>query len=407
MEKTVSVIGTGLGGKETLTFGAAKRIEKSGLLIGAKRLLEEFSETGAETFAAIAPEEIAKKIRETDVTEISVLFSGDIGFYSGAKRLYPLLEGIRVETFPGIGSLGYFCAKLKIPWEDVNLVSAHGRDCNAVAEVWNHERAFFLTGGENTPSAVCEALCNAGFSGLRVFVGERLSYPEERISEMTAAEAAGETFDSLSVLLVENPSPFCPNPATHGLADEEFLRSQEPPVIPMTKSEVRSVSLSKLCLQPDSIVYDIGAGTGSVSVEAARICRNGTVYAVERNPRAVKLLRENRERFGTPNLQIVEGFAPEALAGLPKPDRAFVGGSGGNLREILSVLLEKNPEIRVVVNTVALESLAEAVEAFRELGFQRTDVVQMNVAKSRKVGGYQMMMGQNPVYVLTGQGGSV
>lgn len=404
MEKTVYLIGAGLGSRNTLTVEALEKIEASGLLIGAQRILDAFSAAGGGKLALTDPGKIAEAIEASQEKKISVLFSGDLGFYSGAKRLLGRLSGCQVESLPGVSSLSYFCAKLQIPWEDAFLVSAHGRECRPLAAVLNHEKTFFLTGGGWTPAAICGELCRAGLSGLKVAVGERLSYPEERITELTAAEAALEPFDPLSVLLVLNPSPLKREAVTHGLDDGEFLRSQEPPVIPMTKSEVRSVSLSKLKLEEDSVVYDIGAGTGSVAVEAALQCRCGRVFAIERNKRAAALLNKNKEKFGVSHLQIVEGVAPEALQGLPAPDRAFIGGTGGKLEAILKRLLCANPSVHVVLNAIALESLSEAVTAFQKLGFQNVDIVQVSVAKSRKVEEYQMMIGQNPVYVIAGRG---
>lgn len=404
MIKTVYLIGAGLGTRDTLTLEALEKIKASGLLIGAQRILDAFSGSESEKLALTDPGQIEEAVKASQKEKISVLFSGDLGFYSGAKRLSGRLPGCKVESLPGVSSLSYFCAKLQTPWEDAFLVSAHGRACHPLAAVLNHEKTFFLTGGSWTPAAICEELCRAGLSGIKVSVGERLSYPEERITELTAAEAMLETFEPLSVLLVRNPTPLRREAVTHGLDDGEFLRSQEPPVIPMTKSEVRSVSLSKLRLEEDSVVYDIGAGTGSVAVEAALQCRCGRVFAIERSRRAVALLKKNKEKFGVRHLQIVEGAAPEVLQGLPAPDRAFIGGSGGKLEAILEQLLCANPSVRVVLNAIALESLSEAVSAFQKLGFQDVDIVQVSVAKSRKVGAHQMMIGQNPVFVIAARG---
>ena len=172
----------------------------------------------------------------------------------------------------------------------------------------------------------------------------------------------------------------------------------------MTKLEVRSVSLSRLGLKRDSVVYDIGAGTGSVSVEAALQAADGRVYAIERKGEAAALIRENRRKFAVPNLEVVEGLAPEAFFALPAPTHAFIGGSAGNLRQIVEVLLEKNPQVRVVINAIALETVAEAAALWKELPVTDVAVSQIMASRGRKLGGYELMTGMNPVYVISFSG---
>ena len=239
-----------------------------------------------------------------------------------------------------------------------------------------------------------------GLSHVTVHVGERLSYPDEQIVTASASDLASRSFDPLSVMLIENPSAKKPHRVTHGLEDGAFWRGN----VPMTKSEVRSVSLSKLQLYDGEIVYDIGAGTGSVSVEMALQIPNGTVYAIERNPEAVTLLHANRDQFHLHNLEIISGNAPPAFSSLPAPDRAFIGGTGSGVRKILMALLHKNPKIRIVLNAITLETLSDSLQALQKLNFQNIDVVQLYVAKAKPVGGYHMMMGQNPIYILSANG---
>lgn len=180
------------------------------------------------------------------------------------------------------------------------------------------------------------------------------------------------------------------------MEDKHFIRGK----IPMTKSEVRAVSLSKLGLSRDSVVYDIGAGTGSVAVEAALYACQGHVYAVEQKREGCELIRQNQEKFGAKNLTVIEGHAPEALKGLPAPDRVFVGGSGGELSRILDLVWEKNPQARVVANAIALETLTAAWEYLKHRGLE-AEVVSIQVSKARKTGDYHLMIAQNPVYIIT------
>ena len=396
-----------MGNRDTLTLGAWKALQQSECLLGAKRVLASLSDLEAEKVEAVKPNKILEALSaRPNFTVAAAVFSGDTGIYSGAKNLIPLLEsaGYETQVFPGISSLSYFCAKCKITYQDITVVSAHGRDCNLIAQVMEHQRVFVLAGGENTPAKLCEELCEAGLAGLTVWVGERLSYPDERISTMKAAECAQEEFDPLSVLLIENPQSSQTAYGVHGLPDDLFIRSEEPPRIPMTKSEIRSISLSKLGLKEGSIVYDIGAGTGSVAVEAALQAKKGKVYAIEQNPKAIRLIERNREKFGVKNLLIIPGTAPQALEELPPPDCVFLGGTNGKLEGILTALLEKNPSVQIVLHAIALETASQAVQCLRPPLFTEPEIVQVVVSKAKKVGECHMMLGQNPIYIMSARG---
>lgn len=241
-------------------------------------------------------------------------------------------------------------------------------------------------------------LADAGFAHLTVHVGQRLGYPDEAICHGTVAELMDHQFDSLSVLLVENPD-WESYVVTHGLPDEAFDRDETP----MTKSEVRSISLSKLALTQGAIVYDIGSGSGSVSVECALQARCGKVYAIEMKEKAIALTRRNAKKFHLSNLEVIAGTAPEALEDLPAPTHAFIGGSTGNMRGIIDCLLKKNPSVRIVVNTVTLETLSELTEISKDFDF--CDIAEVSVNKPRLLGRYHLMTAQNPVFIFTLQNG--
>ena len=173
----------------------------------------------------------------------------------------------------------------------------------------------------------------------------------------------------------------------------------------MTKAEVRAVSLAALDLPPDALVYDVGAGTGSVSVECALTAYDGHVWAVEKEADAAELVRQNRLKFRAENIEVAEGTAPDALEDLPAPTHAFIGGSSGNLREIIEVLLAENPDVRIVINAVTVETRTEAALAARQLGFAEYETLEVNAARSRRMGRYHMLTAQNPVAVITLAGG--
>lgn len=243
---------------------------------------------------------------------------------------------------------------------------------------------------------ICSQLVDYQLGHVRVSVGTRLSYPDEEIITGTAEELAGKPIGGLCVILVENPEAG-KKPVTHGIEDEEFIRAK----VPMTKSEVRSISLSKLRLTRDSVLYDIGAGTGSISIEAALQAPEGFVYAIEKKEEACALIEENKRKFHTANIEVVSGLAPEALEDLPVPTHAFIGGSSGNMKEIIELLLKKNPHVRLVINTIALESVAETLDCMKTLPVKDVDIIHVSSARSRELGRYHMMTGMNPIYIVS------
>ena len=402
--KRIYLVGIGMGNVETLTFQGRQAVEESQILIGAERMLNSFPDYRGETYGAITPSDIMDILRSNQKWDTAaVIFSGDTGFYSGAKKLNEAIEtqnvDWHVEFIPGISSLQYFSAKLKLPWEDIKIVSLHGRESNILGAVYNHPKVFFLTGGDYPVNKICRILADNGLGDAVISVGERLSYPNETISKGTAVELMRNDFDPLAVIIVENQRLIKRETATHGLEDEHFMRGS----VPMTKSEIRSITLSKLKLRSADVIYDIGAGTGSVAVEMALAAREGRVYAIECNEEAVNLIRENAKRMGAWNLTVVPGLAPEEIEALPAPDRAFIGGSKGNLGAILAALMKKNSRIRVVINAITLETVSEAVSQMNQLGFADVDIVQVFTAHAKAAGRSHLMQGQNPIFIISGE----
>ena len=230
----------------------------------------------------------------------------------------------------------------------------------------------------------------------QVLAGYQLSYEDQKLLTLSP-EACRQIKDpGLYTCLVRNPSPQC-RALTHGMADEKFIRDQ----VPMTKEEVREVSICRLKLREGAVVYDIGSGTGSIAVEIAGLSSTVHVYAIERKPEAAALIRQNCEKFHTPNVTVVEGTAPEGLEALPVPTHAFLGGTGGNMQEILSVLYKKNPSMRVVINAVSMETIAEIRSVLDAFPMEAVQVIQMQVSRSKTAGGYHLMQAENPVWICS------
>ena len=397
----VSVVGIGPGSRDAMTLEVRRAMEEADCLIGAKRMLEAGLRPGQAVFDAVSPAKIAEYIeKHLEFNRFAVVMSGDVGFFSGTKKLLPLLTNCDVTVLPGLSSMVYLCARLGTAYEDVRPVSLHGRDHDIVPDIRRYRRVFTLVGGENGMGMLCQKLTEAGLGYVKVSVGENLSYPQERITTGTAGELAEMTFESLSVALIENP--LADPVVTHGLPDEAFQRRES---VPMTKSEVRSVCLSKLALTEHAVCWDVGAGSGSVAIEMALKATGGQVYAIERKDTAVALLQENTRRFGLGNLTVVPGLAPDACRELPPPTHVFIGGSAGNMRQILDEILGKNPNARIVATAVTLESIGELTQCVKDIPFTSAEVVSMTVARDRKAGPYHLMIGQNPIFIFTMQGG--
>jgi len=398
-KREITLIGIGPGNAQMLTLEAQKAIERCDAVIGAASVIEALN-TRKPCFNEYSPAKVRQVLdANPSIRNAAVVFRGDTGFFSGATEMFKEFAEEDITVIPGISSLAALSAELGVSWDNAACMSLHGRDGNFVNAVEKNKKVFLLTGGENTPAAVCRKLKEYGFGELVCTVGERLTYPEEKITRGNISSISEGVFDPLSVILIENPDAV--DSVRIGIDDGKFLRGD----VPMTKSEVRAISMSKLELHDDSVVWDIGAGTGSVSVECALAAYKGQVYAIEKEPDAVELIKRNKLKFKADNIIIVQGSAPDVLKVLPAPTHVFIGGTGGNLRGILNVLIDKNPDVRIVMNAVTLESQSEAFACAKEYEFADFDAVSVNISRTKKAGSYNLMAAQNPVTVFVMQKG--
>lgn len=399
LSQKISLVGIGMGAEKTLTLEGKKALNEAELLIGAKRMTEAVQKPGQMVLHEYRSEKIVEYIREhPKYRTVAIALSGDVGFYSGAKKLIDQLDG-NVEVICGISSVVYFMSKIGLSWDDAKIVSAHGRNCNLISLIRHNPKVFSILGTKDGVAVLASRLVYYGMGDVTLYVGENLSYENEKIFHDKAANLTEYRGDALSVVTACNEKA-TPMSAVHGISDGEFLRGKAP----MTKEEVRTVSLSKLRLSEDSVCYDVGAGTGSVSVEMALRAWMGQVYAIEKKEDALALLKENKKKFAVDNLAIIPGVAPEAMTELPAPTHAFIGGSSGNMQDIINLLLEKNPKVRIVINCITLETVTEAMNAIRDFGLEDVDIVQLAAARSKSIGRYHMMMGENPIYIISCSG---
>lgn len=392
--KKIYIIGAGMGKADMLTVMAHEVIKCSDLIISTGRILDQLKNFAKPTATAYKADEILKIIDDSYANKIAVVFSGDIGYFSGAKALRNKLEKYEVEWLSGISSEVYFMNKIGKSYENTKTISIHGRDENYISAVRENESVLLLLGGGNTAKNVCRSLENYGLGNLKVNIGENLYYSNEKISVGTAKDFMDKDFDDLSVMLVENPLA---RQHSLGIDDNNFIRGD----VPMTKNEVRTVSIAKLRLTKNAVVYDVGAGTGSVSVECALMATNGKVFAIEKNSKAIGLIKENIKLHGASNIEIIEGNAPSAMESLPIPTHVFIGGSSGNLTEIIKSVMKKNPMARVVINAIALETIGNVIEMLKDFGIDDSEIIQLCVSKGKHLGSNHLMIAQNPVFIIS------
>lgn len=278
----------------------------------------------------------------------------------------------------------------------MKFVSLHGENASIIRNVRRNELCFFLLGGEITPAKLCQRLCEYKMGEIKIYIGENLASENERIFVGKASDFTDISLGKLTVAVTENPD-FEKGTAT-GISDENFTRGK----VPMTKSEVRSTVISKLEPSRNGVCWDVGCGTGSVSVEAALQCFDGKVYAVDKNSEAAELTRKNALKFGCDNIEIISGSAPEALVVLPAPDSVFIGGSSGKISEITDIAFAKNPNAVIVVTAVSLETLNDAVAAFEQYEIE-PEIVQLAVTRTKKIGSHTMLSAENPVFIIRGK----
>ena len=432
----ITLAGIGMGAEALLTEEVRNRIAEADYVFGAKRMVESIKKLckqNVKTYNCYLSKDIIPLIEniQENSAKIVILFSGDTGFYSGCEKLYNELckhKGMgKAEVLPGISSLSVLSARTGISWQDAKILSTHGVEPalwkSRLLDAAKHEKkTFFLTSGmadvEEIGNLLSSEFAKEEWKNLKIYLGYQLSYPQEWVRCLTIDELCklmnrdhndgwqDSLQNSLQEDLQDKPEEglyagmlINEQPKKHrltpGYPDDMFIRGQ----VPMTKEEVRSVSICKLHLTEDAVVYDIGSGTGSVSVEIAALSPRVQVYAMEVNGEAVSLLEENCKQFDLHNVRCIRTKAPDGLEDLPVATHAFIGGSKGNLREILWTLYRKNTHMRIVVNAVSMETICQMQELLKELPVEQEEILQLSVMKTKQLGGYHMLQAANPVYI--------
>ena len=406
----IILAGIGMGHADCLTREAERAVSGADILLGAERMLNTVC-SKAEKHPFYQAEQIIPYLQDMqsgnlymENKKIVILFSGDSGFYSGCQSLYAALKkditGGRLKAslriLPGISSVAYLASCIGESYQDAAVYSLHGKKvCNLVRRIKGSSKTFLITSGVKDINRLGRLLTEAGMTECEVITGYQLSYGEQRVERHTPLECMELQEEGLYTCFVRNPCA-AKRRLTHGIADGQFIRDR----VPMTKEEIREISICKLRLEDGAIVYDIGSGTGSAAMEIAGISDDIQVYAVEQNPEAVSLIEKNKKKFGLQNVTVVESRAPEGLDGLPMAAYAFIGGSGGRLKEILASLRQINPNMRVVINAVSMETICEMREILsRNDMIKEEEVVQIQVSRVKKAGSHHLMQSENPVWI--------
>ncbi len=410
-------------GAASLTPTALAHLRTADLVIGGARTLALFQDDirpGAEqrdlTGQLAAVPEWIRAAREAH-RHVVVLATGDPLCHGIAGYLAARLCIEALEVLPNLSTLQLACARVGLTWQDARIVSVHSKDAGewtvgappthglyALAQALRrHDRLLVLTSPDNGPDRIARLLRAEGLGeDFEMAVAERLCTPDERVhTALSAEDAALQAFADPNVVLLWRTRP-APNPVRFGLADAAYHQRQPDKGL-ITKQEVRAVSLARLQLRADSVVWDLGAGSGSVGLEAARLCPRGHVWAIEKNEADVEIARTNQRTFGVSNHTLVHGKAPEHLDGWPDPDAVFIGGSGGELAALIAQVLQRlRPDGHLVMNFVTLENLATATQALSDSGAV-WDVLQLQAARSKPILHMHRMAAENPVWIVCAQ----
>lgn len=397
--KTIYVIGAGIEGQEGFSRRALELVKQAKMLIGGARQLALFPEFSGQTLAIGSDLSPVVECLIQAEDSVVVLASGDPLFFGIGRYLLRNLPDADIEFVPNVSSVQYAFAKIREPWDDAVFVSAHGRGMKGtVDQVVAHDKIAILTDEVNTPRAIANELIERGRDGYSAYLCENLGTTEEAITHTDLKGLLGIPAAPLNVLILIKEYEAGDDGAGPclGIPDEDFATVKKL----ITKEEVRAVSLAKLRLRQDMTLWDIGAGSGSISIEADHLMPNGRVFAVERNSQCLAFFKENLQKFNSRNITLIEEEAPACLDDLPDPDRVFVGGSGGHLWKILTAVDSRlSTGGRVVLNAVTLDALTSATDFFENANYD-LEVTTVNISRTRPLTDYKMFEAFNPVFIL-------
>ncbi len=413
----IHVIGIGLDGAAGLTDSVREIVEKATLLIGSTRHLSYFLSHPAPRLVLgdfkLAITEIRNNLAKLDENySIVVLVSGDPLFFGLGRLLLEELPPKQITFYPHVSAVQLAFSRVKVPWQDAMVISSHGRSLDALTQALQEglDKIAVLTDSVNTPSAIANLLLALDLSTrYELWVCENLGGMDEKVQFLSINAVLKESFAPLNVvILLRQSDPIdlginVENLPILGLSDRTFVSFRDRPGL-MTKREIRTLVLGELALQPQQIVWDIGAGTGSVSIEIARLCPTSQVYAIEKTAMGSTLIEQNCRRLLVTNVISIHGNAPDILQNIPTPNRIFIGGSGGNLSAILDYCkLKLAPNGIIVLAFATLEHLNQSLTWFKENDWQYK-LLQIQLSRSISVAKLTRFTPLNPVTIVTAKG---
>ncbi len=405
--RPVTVVGIGDDGCAGLSSRAVGAASAARVLAGGERHLAFFPQFQGERIVfkdglARALERVAEAANENNVC---ILASGDPMFFGVGAAVIKRLGAEHVEILPHPSSMQWAFARAGMKWDDAVFISLHGRSREGfLTRLRTCAKAGVLTDPENTPARLAAIMLEHGQIGWRAWVCENLAGPDERVGMFSIPELAQrEDIGPLNVLLLERADrTWRPPPPIPFIHEDEFAKRMPKKGL-ITKREVRLLSLAALRIRPDSVVWDIGAGSGSVSIEAAMLAPHGRVYAIEVDPEGVEICHENLRAHAIDNVRVIAGRAPEALAGLETPDAVFVGGSKGSMDEIVAVALDRlRSGGRLVANAITLENSAEIYAAMRKRGIV-PEVTLLQISRAEPLARYLRFEALNPIQIFAAE----
>jgi precorrin-6Y C5,15-methyltransferase (decarboxylating) len=413
MTQPILIVGLSAAGANGLPSALVERIVSADLLVGGQRQLGYFPEFAGETMPVTTEvEPIAARLQQTlNAGERAVvLASGDPLCYGLGASLWRYLPAEALEIIPAPTAFQLAFAALVEPWAEAALLSAHARPLDdVVAGVLDAPKAAILTDSHHTPGLIARTLLQAGLSPQSACaICENLGGSDQRIVRTTLGEVDRERYAALNVFVVwrdqtetgriQSTAGQRLAPVPPGLPVEAFSTSAGQ----ITKREVRLLSLAELALRPGDVMWDIGAGSGSISIEAARAQPLAIVYAIDKRAGMIVHLAENVRRFPAPNLKWFEGLAPDAIADWPAPDAVFIGGSSGRLGTLIELARQRlRPDGRLVINLATLENLHLARSQLPE-----AQIIQVQISRGIPIMDMLRFEAQNPVFILSWQKGA-
>ena len=425
----IYIIGIGVEGKSSLSQRALGLIEGAGALIGGRRHLACFPEFQGKKIVIGSDLNKIIKVLTPHSSLLTphyavVLATGDPNFFGIADFIIKKIGRELVEIIPNVSAMQEAFARIKENWNDARFLSVHGRgkvrsqesgvrsQKDIIDEIVYYDKVGIFTDPDNTPARIAKALLNKDIDNYKAYVCEDLGTEQERVTAGSLKRIIKKRFSPLNVMILirsqesgvrgQREKLRTPNPELRtlfGIPDSAFSHSKGM----ITKEEIRVIAISKLKLKNDSIVWDIGAGCGSISIEAALLARKGKVFAIEKEKSRAMHIEKNKKRFAISNLEIINGNAPDCLKELPMPDAVFIGGGGEDIGKILAVCSKKlTVRGRIVVNAITLDTLKTATDFFKKSNWN-SETVSVNIAKTKDIAKLQLFNAYNPIFITIGE----